>query len=130
MKKLLALLLATVMALTMFAGCTKTETPSDGGTTDGGTTTPGGTTEPKEMVYRDMYSTEVSTLNYLITGEQWPQQVAANVIDTMVESRRTRRDHPPALPPLGKPAATASCGLSTSVKASSGMTIRAKRSLR
>ena len=94
------------MALTMFAGCTKTETPSDGGTTDGGTT-PGGTTEPKEMVYRDMYSTEVSTLNYLITGEQWPQQVAANVIDTMVECD----EHGGIIPGLATTWETSSDGL-------------------
>src|SRR5574344_1203433 len=33
-----------------------------------------------------IYSSEVATLNYLITGEQWPQEVAANVIDTLVET--------------------------------------------
>ena len=36
-------------------------------------------------VYRELYSSDVSTLNYLTTGTQWDQQIAANVIDTLVE---------------------------------------------
>ena len=36
-------------------------------------------------VYRTLYGSEVSTLNYLTTGSQWDQQVGANVIDTLVE---------------------------------------------
>lgn len=77
MKKLIALLLASMMVFAMFAGCNKANSSDDGDSK-----TP---EEPKDMVYRDMYSSEVATLNYLISGEQWPQQVAANVIDTMVE---------------------------------------------
>jgi len=80
MKKYLALLLAMLMLCTMFAGCSKTGTSGGDGSGDG-------TEEPQqEMVLRKLYSSEVATLNYLITGEQWPQEVAANVIDTLVET--------------------------------------------
>ena len=36
-------------------------------------------------VYRLLYASEVSTLNYLIAGAQWEQTVGANVIDSLVE---------------------------------------------
>jgi len=38
-----------------------------------------------ENVYRSLYSSEVSTLNYLTASTQWDQTVGANVIDTLVE---------------------------------------------
>ncbi len=36
-------------------------------------------------VYTALYSSEVTTLNYLITSNAWDQTVGANVIDTLVE---------------------------------------------
>lgn len=39
----------------------------------------------EETVYRALYGSEVSTLNYLITGNSWDQEVGANVIDTLIE---------------------------------------------
>lgn len=36
-------------------------------------------------VYRMLYGSEVSTLNYLTTGTTWDQTVGANVIDSLVE---------------------------------------------
>lgn len=36
-------------------------------------------------VYYALYSSEVSTLNYLTAGKTWEQTVGANVIDTLVE---------------------------------------------
>ncbi len=36
-------------------------------------------------VYRTLYASEVSTLNYLITGTQWDQTFGANVVDSLVE---------------------------------------------
>lgn len=36
-------------------------------------------------VYRQLYASEVTTLNYLIAGAQWEQEVGANVIDSLVE---------------------------------------------
>ncbi len=36
-------------------------------------------------VYRQLYASEVTSLNYLIAGAQWEQEVGANVIDSLVE---------------------------------------------
>lgn len=66
MKKLLSLLLCAAMLLSTLAGCGK---KSSGSGTD----------------YRKLYSSEVSTLNYLTTGEQVGHEVAANCIDGLVE---------------------------------------------
>jgi len=82
MKKYLALLLAALMVCVLFAGCGKTATGTADGSADSAA---GGDSTDGEMVYRALYSAEVDTLNYLTTGEQWPQEVAANVIDTLVE---------------------------------------------
>ena len=89
MKKLLALVLCLCMALSLVACTTTTEpaeSPSSSSTSGtGGADEPDSTTtEP--MVYRDLYSSEVTTLNYLIASQQWDQQVAANVIDSLVEN--------------------------------------------
>jgi oligopeptide transport system substrate-binding protein len=40
------------------------------------------------VVFRRVYASEVSTLNYLIAGAQWEQEVGANVIDSLVEYDR------------------------------------------
>lgn len=42
-----------------------------------------------EKVYTALYSSEVSTLNYLCTSTTWDQTVGANVIDTLVEYNAT-----------------------------------------
>ena len=36
-------------------------------------------------VYTSLYSSEVSTLNYLTSSNTWDQTVGANVVDTLVE---------------------------------------------
>lgn len=41
--------------------------------------------ENETGVYTSLYGSEVSTLNYLTTGNTWDQTVGANVIDTLVE---------------------------------------------
>ena len=87
MKKLLALVLCLCMALSLVACTTTTEpaeSPSSSSSTGGADEPDSTTTEP--MVYRDLYSSEVTTLNYLIASQQWDQQVAANVIDSLVEN--------------------------------------------
>jgi len=38
-----------------------------------------------EVVYRELYGSEVSTLNYLISGTQWDQNAGANCVDTLIE---------------------------------------------
>lgn len=37
------------------------------------------------VTYRVLYGSEVSTLNYLITGTTWDQEVGANIVDSLVE---------------------------------------------
>ncbi|MEG2930397.1 MAG: peptide ABC transporter substrate-binding protein [Ruthenibacterium sp.] len=72
MRKLLALSLACALAFSLVA-C---GTPSASG---------GTSAEPGEATYRKLYSSEVSTINYLVTNTQMEQQVGANVIDCLVE---------------------------------------------
>ncbi len=66
MKKLLSLLLCAAMLLGTLAGCGKKAAQA---------------TE----TYRQLYSSELTTLNYLVTGSQNEQWVAANCIDGLVE---------------------------------------------
>ncbi len=81
--RLLAMLLALTMVLSM-AAC-------------GGSTEPAATEAPaaeapaapaapaEEAIYRTLYSGEVTTLNYLITGQTNELSIAANVVDCLVE---------------------------------------------
>lgn len=66
MKKLLAVLLCLCMTLSCFTAVAET-TVAEGNT------------------YTVLYGSEVSTLNYLITGTTWDQEVGANVVDSLVE---------------------------------------------
>ena len=65
MKKLLAILLCLALVVGCFAGC--------GQSAGSGTT------------FRKMYSGEVTTMNYLVTGSTNDLIIPANVIDTLVE---------------------------------------------
>ena len=84
-KRLLAALLALTMVLAMAAcgsGSGSAET-----TAAGSSTTPAQAAEPvtEEAVYRTLYASEVTTLNYLITGQTNELTIAANVVDCLVE---------------------------------------------
>lgn len=103
MKKYLALLMATIMVLSCLAGCgndtttTPDNTPSD--SSDPSTTPTDSTTTPEgphvgpdgriareDQTYYSIYSSELTTLNYLSTGQTYNLVVGANCIDPLVEN--------------------------------------------
>ena len=69
-KRFLSMILTAVMAVSLLAGCGDGQAANASG--NGG-------------VYRILYSSEVSTLNYLTTATTNEYQIGANVIDTLVE---------------------------------------------
>ena len=80
-KKLLALLLAVVMVVSLFAACGKTEPAAT-------TAAPEASADPavaENAVFRKLYASEVTTLNYLITTQENEMTIAANVVDCLVE---------------------------------------------
>lgn len=83
-KRLLAALLALVMVLAM-AAC-GSNGDSTGTTAAGSDAADAPTASVAEnAVYRTLYSSEVTTLNYLITGQTNELSIAANVVDGLVE---------------------------------------------
>lgn len=96
MKKRLSLILVLMLLLTLVAGCGEkgktNDTPAPD-KPDGEVETPVDTPDDSEnalgdsdaMVYRSLYSGEISSMNYLVEGATNEQSVGANVIDTLVE---------------------------------------------
>lgn len=70
-KKLLSTALSVAMAAVMLTGCGDGQSASASGN--------------GSSMYRVLYSSEVSTLNYLTTATTNEYQIGANVIDTLVE---------------------------------------------
>lgn len=88
-KKLMALLLCAAMAVsTALTGCGSTAST---GTSAGGDTGAAGEGQAlaeesgEPAVYKELYSSESSTLNYLVTSTIEEQKTGANCIDTLVE---------------------------------------------
>lgn len=69
MKKFFVLMLVALMAVSVLAGCTPKEPVEEG----------------PEQIYKTVYSSEVTTLNYLITSSTLEFGIAANLVDTLVE---------------------------------------------
>jgi len=67
-RKMIVLVLCLSLVMSMFTGCGK----KDG-------------TASKDAVYRTLYAAEVTTMNYLVTGNTNEFTIGANVIDTLVE---------------------------------------------
>lgn len=90
-KRLLALTLALVLALSLAAcgGNNNTASPDSNNTaadSQGGGDTPApAPTTSDEAVYRTLYSGEVTTLNYLITGQTNELSLCFNMVDCLVE---------------------------------------------
>ncbi len=82
-KKILAVMLSASMILGM-AGCGNSKTPSNDGNTNN-TVVENTVVEGENAVYRMLYSSEISTMNYLRSGSEADQIVAANTIDTLIE---------------------------------------------
>lgn len=83
-KRLLAFALAMALVLAL-AAC-----GGDSGSTEPVATETGATAAPAqavegEAIYRTLYASEVTTLNYLITGQTNDLQISANVVDCLVE---------------------------------------------
>ena len=83
-KRLLALLLAMVMVFAMTAcGGNTGNTASTGAASSETTEAAAPVTE--NAVYRTLYAAEVTTLNYLTTGQTNELSIAANIVDGLVE---------------------------------------------
>ena len=79
MKRLLAFALALTMVFALAACGGKS------GTTDSTAAAPTAAAVTENAVYRTLYASEVTTLNYLITGQTNELNIAANVVDCLVE---------------------------------------------
>ena len=79
MKRFLAFALALTMVFALAACGDKS------GATDSTAAAPTAAAVTENAVYRTLYASEVTTLNYLITGQTNELNIAANVVDCLVE---------------------------------------------
>lgn len=89
-KRLLALTLALVLALSLAACGGGGDAPSNAPDSNdppssGSQGENGGPAPASEAVYRTLYASEVTTLNYLVTTQNNEMSVCANVVDCLVE---------------------------------------------
>lgn len=86
-KKLLSIILSVATVMSLVAGCGSTSGETSKGTTQTDTQTETQTAEESsnDQVYKRLYSSEVSTLNYLVTSTIEEMRIPANTIDTLVE---------------------------------------------
>jgi len=85
-KKLLSVFLTAALAVSMLAGCgEKAPAEAQSPAVSGSAGSEASGSGQGESVYRVLYSSEVSTLNYLTTATTNEYQIGANVIDTLVE---------------------------------------------
>ena len=82
MKRLLAIALALTMVFAL-AACGGNSGAAD--STVAGSTPAQAAAVTENAVYRTLYASEVTTLNYLITGQTNELTIAANVVDCLVE---------------------------------------------
>ncbi len=80
--RLMALALCSAMVVSSLAGCGGSD-KAEGTTAAGGFAQAEASAEP--AVYKELYSSECSTLNYLVTSTINEQVIGANCIDTLVE---------------------------------------------
>lgn len=85
-KRLLALALALALVLSLAACGGKDDAPDNGTNAPAAGDQNGSTPAPAEgSVYRTLYSAELTTLNYLVTGLNNEMSVCANLVDCLVE---------------------------------------------
>ena len=83
-RRLLALVLAFVMVLGMTACGSKADT-KETAAAGNEQAAPTEAAMAENTVYRSLYASEVTTLNYLITTQENEMSIAANVVDCLVE---------------------------------------------
>ncbi len=78
-------ILVLVLVLSLLTSCQQSPAPTEESTPEEPTEVANALGDSEAMVYRSLYSAEISSMNYLIEGATNEQTVGANVIDTLVE---------------------------------------------